>query len=183
METSKMKKKTKLQTTKCNHPNSKAIQGSSMIEVLISIVILAIGLLGIAGMQTMGMTQNQSAYYRSQATLLANQYSDIIRSNLSQAAANKFGDVADDGTDWSTAAPGFSSTAACNTTTGCSDIQRAETDLIEWADQIQSLLPSGVATIERIGSIYHINISWIDDRADTDRDGSNTKLFTTSIRP
>ncbi len=154
-----------------------------MIEILIAIIILAIGLLGIASMQTMGMVNNLSAYYRSQATILAGEYSDILRSNLTQVAANKFGDSADDDSDWSSSSPGFSATADCNTTTGCSDVQRAETDLIEWIGRIQSILPSGVASIDRVGNIYHITLTWVDDRDDRDTDGSTSKSFTTSLRP
>src|SRR3569623_1233592 len=46
-------------------------RGFTMLEVLISVVVLSIGLLGIAGLQATGQRNNHSAYLRSQATALA----------------------------------------------------------------------------------------------------------------
>ncbi len=55
--------------------------GFSLLEVLIAIVITSIGLLGLAGMQATGLRNNHSAYHRSQATVLAYDIADRMRSN------------------------------------------------------------------------------------------------------
>lgn len=55
--------------------------GVSLLEVLISIVVLTVGLLGTAHMQTTGLVNNQRAYQRSQATLLAYDIADRMRAN------------------------------------------------------------------------------------------------------
>ena len=55
--------------------------GFTLIEVLISMVILAIGLLGLAAMQTISLRDNQDAHYYQQATLLAYEMQDRIRAN------------------------------------------------------------------------------------------------------
>ena len=59
----------------------KSMHGASLIEVLVAMVILAIGMLGLAGLQLSSMNNNQSAFYRSQATFLANDKLDRVRVN------------------------------------------------------------------------------------------------------
>ncbi len=46
-------------------------RGFSLIEVLITILIFAVGLLGMAALQAVSMRSNQSANFRTQATALA----------------------------------------------------------------------------------------------------------------
>lgn len=52
-----------------------------MIEVLVALLVLAVGLLGVAGMQTISMQQTQGADRRSVATLYVQTMADEIRSN------------------------------------------------------------------------------------------------------
>lgn len=63
-----------------------AQRGFSMIEVLIALVVLAIGLLGFALLQTMNLRYTQSANYRTQATNLAYDLLDQMRANRLYAA-------------------------------------------------------------------------------------------------
>jgi len=56
-------------------------RGFTLIEVLISMVILAIGLLGLAAMQVISLRDNQDVYYYQQATLLAYEMQDRVRAN------------------------------------------------------------------------------------------------------
>ena len=55
--------------------------GVSLIEVLVALFVLAFGMLGIAGMQTMAMKANQSAFERNAAVISANSIVARIRSN------------------------------------------------------------------------------------------------------
>ena len=156
-------------------------KGFSLLEVLIAIVILSIGLLGIAAMQVVSMKNNHSAYLRSQASLLAYEFSDIIRSNPIAMAADKFGDAAADGVDLNTANLGFTISSAClgyqnecdPTPPNDTPDKLAEVDLANWALKINQTLPSGMATISRSGDIYNITVSWLDDRTDSDGQGVN----------
>ena len=59
--------------------------GFSMIEVLITIVILMIGLLGLAGLQTKALTAQMEAYQRSQALILLKDMVDRISANRKNA--------------------------------------------------------------------------------------------------
>lgn len=61
-------------------------EGFSMIEVLIALLVLAVGLLGFALLQTMNLRFTQSAQQRTQATNLAYDLLDQMRANRSQAA-------------------------------------------------------------------------------------------------
>ena len=149
-------------------------KGFTMIEILISMIIMAFGLLGVAAMQTMGMRLNHSAYLRTQATNLANDYPDILRINLAQEKLNKFGNsTADSGNDFNSQTMELSGTeieqiSSCYTATGCSSAQMAENDLYEWAMRVRSALPNGMVTTSRNGNIYTVNIIWMDDRNDED---------------
>lgn len=60
--------------------------GTSMIEVLITIVILAIGLLGVAGLQTRLQTSEMEAYQRAQAMILLDDMAHRLAANRSNAA-------------------------------------------------------------------------------------------------
>ena len=62
-----------------------AQQGTSLLEVLITIVILAIGLLGLAGLQTRLQSSEIEAYQRSQALILLNDMASRIATNRANA--------------------------------------------------------------------------------------------------
>ncbi len=68
------------------HPANRQ-RGFSMIEVLIALVVLAIGLLGLALLQTTNLRYTKSANQRTQAVNLAAELIDTVRANRSQAAA------------------------------------------------------------------------------------------------
>lgn len=57
------------------------MSGLSLIEILITVVVLSIGLLGIAGMQAFGMRYSHDSYARSQATMLANELIERMHAN------------------------------------------------------------------------------------------------------
>lgn len=74
-----------------------AMSGFSMIEVLVALVVLALGLLGFALLQTMNLRYTQSADYRTHATNLAYELLDQMRVNRMTAAdyeAASFNDAA-----------------------------------------------------------------------------------------
>jgi type IV pilus modification protein PilV len=55
--------------------------GFTLVEVLVTVVILAVGLLGLAGLQAVSMRNNHSAYERTQAVQLAYDMADRVRAN------------------------------------------------------------------------------------------------------
>jgi type IV pilus assembly protein PilV len=66
--------------------NISRTHGFTLVEVLVSLVVLSIGLLGIAKLMLFSSHSNDSAYLRSQATDLAYQMLDDMRANTAQAA-------------------------------------------------------------------------------------------------
>jgi type IV pilus assembly protein PilV len=62
-------------------------KGFSLIEVMVALLVLAIGLLGLAALQTVSLQGGQNAYYRTQATNLAYEVSDFARVNRSVVLA------------------------------------------------------------------------------------------------
>lgn len=64
--------------------------GVSLLEVLIAVLVLSVGLLGIAGLQTANLRNTQSAHQRTVAVLLAASMAERIRANPVAAAAGAF---------------------------------------------------------------------------------------------
>lgn len=67
--------------------------GLSLIEILITVVVLSIGLLGIAGMQAFGMRYSHDSYARSQATMLANELIERMHANPDAVANGDYDDA------------------------------------------------------------------------------------------
>ncbi len=57
-------------------------QGFTLIEILVSIIIIAIGLLGVAGLQTITLRQNYNSHLLTQASFQANDMIERMRSNM-----------------------------------------------------------------------------------------------------
>ena len=72
-------------------------RGTTLIEALIAVVVLSVGLLGLAGLQANGLKFNQGSMQRSQATLLAYSILDHMRADSAAAKAGTY-DLALDGT-------------------------------------------------------------------------------------
>ena len=132
------------------------MSGFSLVEVLVAMVVLSVGLLGLAGLQATGLKNNNSAYQRSQANILANEILDRMRANRAGIEAGAYDDPYDGGTP----------TDPNCVTSGCSVSQMAQYDVFEWDGRMNTLLPSAQATITGNGanSIFTITIMWDDER-------------------
>jgi type IV pilus assembly protein PilV len=122
----------------------KTSAGFSLVEVLISIVILSIGLLGMAGLTAASMNGTNEAYYRSQATVLADDILDRMRGNPLAARGEQY-DIS----------PGPAYTAAGGT--------MARFDSEEWVNAVSTNLPGGVGTVDVFNGVATITITWNGD--------------------
>ena len=117
-------------------PASRA-RGFTLLEVLVSLVVLSIGLLGIGKLVMFSSRGNDSAYMRSQATALAYTVLDAMRTNRAQAVAGSYqvalGAPVNPGTD-------------CDTTT-CSATTLASYDIYKWKTTMSTALPAGDGTV------------------------------------
>ena len=149
--------------------------GFSLLEVLISIVVTSIGLLGLAGMQAAGIRNNHSAYHHSQATVLAYDMADRIRANRSSASnyQTSFMTLA--------AAQAQPECVSSISETVCSAADMAENDLFDWNTALAAAIPSAVGTITLTGGLYTVSVSW-DDNRDGAVDG-NDPDFRVSFGP
>jgi type IV pilus assembly protein PilV len=68
----------------------KKVRGVSLLEILIAVIVLAIGLLGLARLQTQALKLNHSAAQRSQAVMLAYYMMDAMRVNRDAAASGAY---------------------------------------------------------------------------------------------
>lgn len=65
-------------------------QGASLIEVLVAVLILALGLLGMAGLQANALKTNQSSYARGQAVMLSYYMLDAMRADRPNAILQNY---------------------------------------------------------------------------------------------
>lgn len=75
------------------HPTHSAVRlqrGVGLIEVLIAVLVMAIGLLGIAALQATALRNSQSSMERSQAVVQSYAILDAMRANLAQARAGSY---------------------------------------------------------------------------------------------
>jgi len=78
------------------HRPGQSQTGSSLLEVLVAVVVLSIGLLGLAGLQMTSIKSSHSAYMRSQATLLAYDLADRARATRVLTQAGRLDDGSTD---------------------------------------------------------------------------------------
>lgn len=138
-------------------PRNFHTKGFTLIEVLVTLLVLAVGLLGLAALQATGLRYNQSAYLRSQASIYAYSIIDSMRANRDSAESAGYN------TDFgSTIAP-----VDCVNNV-CSEGQMAGYDLGQWKDLLSENLPNGDGKITVAssvgGTIVTISIRWSDSR-------------------
>ena len=105
--------------------------GFTMVEVLVALVVLAIGLLGIAALYLNSLQAGRTAIYRTQAVNLAADLADRIRANRTAQLA--YGTLFADAE---------AAVLTCDTTGGCIDTDLASTDLARWKGTLAQLLPT-----------------------------------------
>lgn len=124
-------------------------RGFTLVEVLVALVILSIGLLGVAGMQIKSMTGNHNAFLRSQAQLYANEMLEMMRANYTAATNGDYN---------------ITLTAANPTLSAPPTV--AEQDLIEWrqaitgATNVASGLPGGQGGVNVVSNAASGENSW-----------------------
>lgn len=132
-------------------------QGFSLLEVLIALLVLAIGLLGLATLQTVGLKFNQESYLRSQAVLIAYDIIDRIRANPVAKSSGAYDSVA---------ATATYTAPACTGAVDCSTSDIATYELANWKSRIAATLPAGTGAISTSGTRRTITITWKENDLD-----------------
>ncbi|BCX88541.1 type IV pilus assembly protein PilV [Methylomarinovum tepidoasis] len=157
--------------------------GFTLLEILVAVLVLAIGLLGLAKLQTFGLHNSHSANLRTQATLLAYDITDRMRANRA-AYLDATGNYIDPPAGTTTKQCEWNGTAVEN----CTPTEMAQFDLATWRNTLASNLPSGVGTVcldatpndggdtdgdgivgateyacDGAGAVYAVKIWWVDE--------------------
>lgn len=149
--------------------------GFSMIEVLVSLLVLALGLLGFALLQTMNLRYTQSADYRTHATNLAYDLLDQMRANRDFAAAYA------DNVSGASFNPATITDTVCSRPTGTA--ANIAGNIERWQCQVaRTLGPTASAGVEyeNNGDVT-ITIAWGDQRWDQ-ADPTATTSFVVETR-
>ncbi len=133
-------------------------RGSGLIEVLVSLVILSVGILGVMGLQARSTQFNHSSTFQIKATILAEDYFDRMRGNPGQENlyAVGFGDAIDSYTDCQQVGA------------NCSVAELAAFDKGTWLEEVIAILPNADIRVQNDppGLTYVIDIRYSDSRLD-----------------
>ncbi|WP_051414364.1 type IV pilus modification protein PilV [Pseudoxanthomonas suwonensis] len=122
-------------------------RGSSLIEVLVAVLVLAIGLLGIAAMQALTLKNTQSASERTAAIIQNYAILDMMRANRDAALAGQYNE-------------GYRCAAPSDTSS------RVGADRALWIQQLkQSVGESACARVECNANRCVVGVRWDDERA------------------
>lgn len=145
--------------------------GFTLLEVLIALVLLSVGMLGIAALSVESLRSGQSALYRTKAINLAADMADSIRANRTAlvADANAFiAGVADDGTDNQCSDSMDADGNEVLAPASCTPVEMAAHSVFLWKNALTDTrlgLPEGQGTIARDGVLpvrYTISVLWTD---------------------
>ncbi len=120
-------------------------RGFSLLEVLVSMLIIMFGALGIAGMQLLAITSTENARYQNLATMLGTSFGTAMQANSAYWGTPP-PSVTVDGATNEGGPPAFAGTCV-GLANVCNETQVAAYDLREWGEEVGTLLPSGTATI------------------------------------
>ncbi len=132
-------------------PGSKRLQGFNLIEVLIALIILSVGMLGIAGLYVHSMQAGRTSLFRHHAVTLAGDVADRIRANPRALAAYALA-----GANNNCVAGGID----------CTPAEMAANDIFLWQQQAVDTLPTGAVAIVFSNAVvpptYQITVSWTE---------------------
>jgi len=128
---------------------SKRVQGFTLVEVLIALIIMSVGMLGIAGLYVHSMQAGRTSLFRHNAVTLAGDVADRIRANPRAAGAYALAgannNCVDGGID-------------------CAPAQMAANDIFLWALQAADTLPTGTVNVvfnnAPVPPTYQITVQW-----------------------
>lgn len=132
-------------------------RGVTIVEGLVALVILSVGMLGIASLYVASLKTGRTALVRTNAVNLVNDMLDSIRSNGLARTAYRL----DAGT-------AVSVVSGCVDGTACNRTQLASTDLANWRAAIAETLPDGAGTVTvepddavaNTPDVYTVEVTW-----------------------
>ncbi len=123
------------------------VRGFSLIEAMVALLVLSIGLLGIAALYVETLRASRTALYRTEAVVQATDLADRMRANRNPANAYACG-------------------SPCVPANGGNAI--ADADLADWMNAIAAALPAGSANVAFTAptattpAVYLITVNWTE---------------------
>lgn len=127
-------------------------RGLTLVEILVALLVLSIGLLGFAALQTTSLRFNTSAYYRTQATSLAYDLSDRMRANR-QAALDGLYNMG-----FQDPPPACGAIAVAGTV--------PEQDLAIWQNALACRIPQSTGAVVNNGNEFTVTVRWDDSQGE-----------------
>lgn len=138
--------------------------GFSLIEVMVAVLVLSLGLLGLAALQGLSMRNNQSANYRTQATNLAYEFIDTARGYSDRNQQNLLAFIAPFSAWTATCAAGTPTTYACGSNSSALNCDRQR-----WAQKVCRTMPNGRGLVkldtDTPAPTISVSLCWSDDRS------------------
>ena len=124
-------------------------RGFSLVEVLIALIIMSVGMLGIAGLFVQGMQAGRTSVLRHHAVTLVGDIADRIR-------ANPRAGIAYEGAGSDNGCVGYGN--------DCDEATMAAHDVFLWEQQAVDSLPAGAVTVNFDNTatppLYTIDVTW-----------------------
>ncbi|SHG20250.1 type IV pilus assembly protein PilV [Microbulbifer donghaiensis] len=134
--------------------------GATMIEILVTILVLAVGLLGLSATQVMSLKNGNNAHHRYMAALAAHEMAERMRANPDGLELGSYDGETVDGSE---------TTPNCSATLSCSAGDLADLDLYDWGQVISDNLPSGTGQITRAVRTVTLTVSWNEQHTGENR--------------
>lgn len=172
-----------IQSSKLPWVRPRLQSGLSMIEVLITILIVSFGMLGIAGMLLRGLNSGTISTSRSIAVLQANEMADRMRANLAGLRNGSYNALS------------YTTVSSCASTclsAQCTPAEQAALDFCLWNAQNQRTLPLGRGSVTQRADLgagcatsqffcaFDIVVSWDESKTGST---SSLKQYTLRVEP
>jgi type IV pilus assembly protein PilV len=128
-------------------PDAQTQRGFSLIEILVALFVLAIGLLGMAGLQATAQRVTADSGNLGRATRAAHDMADRIRLEIDASLVETFVTA-------SASNQSSYDSASCYSTSGCTGSTRVTADVAEWQRLLAAQLPGGQGIVCRDASPY-----------------------------
>ncbi len=156
--------------------NQNKLKGFTMIEVLVTLVILSIGIMGLIGMQLVSAKNVNNSQMRTVATFFAYDIIDRMRANPAGVAAGNYNSISG------------SETSTSNCPSSCTPSAMATTDAAQWNANIKRTFAAGGlgtdanGTVTRNGNIHTVTLTWKEQNKGTTGEGVESKTLSMQVK-
>lgn len=129
--------------------------GLTMIEVLVAMLIFAVGLLGVAGMQSLALKSTDNSNLRTLVNIHAYEIVERMRANMTAVESGQYNSIS-------------AVSGASNCLPSCTPAQLAAWDGDEWLQNLKADLPGATGSVAYANGIATVTINWTERSLGTD---------------